>query len=601
MVVATENPVDQYGTYPLPEGQLDRFTMTVSVGYPDDASAGEIVRRQLPRSPDRRARRGRFGAGGGRASARRARDPRRGAGDRLRRGAREGHARARRHPARRVAARHGLAHAGGPVPRRVRVAASSCPTTSRRSRRRCSRTGSCRAAAARSRAAPRATSFASCSSASPSRWASRGSAHASAAPARVRLVGGALLLFVVGTSVQAGWLLVLASCLLGATAAGFVLPGRMLRGLEWERRAPAEAYQGDEVRVSIVGLEPDLRPPARARSGRRAPRARAGVPAEGLAGRARHRGDPQDRRTPRRPRRSGRLVASAAPFGVAERRRRVAVASPTVVYPRLVRLDELPFLESAPTPERAIHSAPRRGTGPDYLGIREYRVGDSMRHVHWPSTARHGALMVREFEREQTRRLAVVIDDRRRSPSPGRPRSTCAARSRRRSRSRRRAPARGSAWSPPSAVAPCPCFRRTPPPRCVGWPSCGPAAGCRWPARRRLGEEVLGAATLLLAAPTWRANDPPRAAIADLVLASRAVIVVLVEVDMVAGSRRVPDLDSGERGRVRGRSSATRRSSTGSPPTPTSPRSCCGAPAGAGRGSPSPSGCHGPRGCRDRG
>jgi MoxR-like ATPase len=51
LVIATENPVDQHGTYPLPEGQLDRFTMTVSVGYPDDASAGEIVKRQLFRHP----------------------------------------------------------------------------------------------------------------------------------------------------------------------------------------------------------------------------------------------------------------------------------------------------------------------------------------------------------------------------------------------------------------------------------------------------------------------------------------------------------------------------------------------------------------------
>jgi MoxR-like ATPase len=47
LVVATENPVDQHGTYPLPEGQLDRFMLTVSVGYPDDDSAAEIVRRQM--------------------------------------------------------------------------------------------------------------------------------------------------------------------------------------------------------------------------------------------------------------------------------------------------------------------------------------------------------------------------------------------------------------------------------------------------------------------------------------------------------------------------------------------------------------------------
>jgi MoxR-like ATPase len=51
LIVATENPVDQHGTYPLPEGQLDRFAMTVSVGYPGDAAAGEVVRRQLVRHP----------------------------------------------------------------------------------------------------------------------------------------------------------------------------------------------------------------------------------------------------------------------------------------------------------------------------------------------------------------------------------------------------------------------------------------------------------------------------------------------------------------------------------------------------------------------
>jgi MoxR-like ATPase len=51
LVVATENPVDQHGTYPLPEGQLDRFMMTVSVGYPDDVAATEIVKRQLSAHP----------------------------------------------------------------------------------------------------------------------------------------------------------------------------------------------------------------------------------------------------------------------------------------------------------------------------------------------------------------------------------------------------------------------------------------------------------------------------------------------------------------------------------------------------------------------
>jgi MoxR-like ATPase len=51
LLVATENPIEQHGTYPLPEGQLDRFAMTVQVGYPDGPSGSEIVARQLLRHP----------------------------------------------------------------------------------------------------------------------------------------------------------------------------------------------------------------------------------------------------------------------------------------------------------------------------------------------------------------------------------------------------------------------------------------------------------------------------------------------------------------------------------------------------------------------
>ena len=68
VVIATENPIDQHGTYPLPEGQLDRFSLTVAVGYPERSPR----RRDRPapaappsdRRPARRcwARRTSFGA-----------------------------------------------------------------------------------------------------------------------------------------------------------------------------------------------------------------------------------------------------------------------------------------------------------------------------------------------------------------------------------------------------------------------------------------------------------------------------------------------------------------------------------------------------------
>ena len=45
-VVATQNPTDQLGTFALPESQLDRFLMRVSLGYPDAGHERELLRRE---------------------------------------------------------------------------------------------------------------------------------------------------------------------------------------------------------------------------------------------------------------------------------------------------------------------------------------------------------------------------------------------------------------------------------------------------------------------------------------------------------------------------------------------------------------------------
>jgi MoxR-like ATPase len=44
LVIATQNPVEHHGTYPLPESQLDRFLMRVRMGYPDTAAERQILR-----------------------------------------------------------------------------------------------------------------------------------------------------------------------------------------------------------------------------------------------------------------------------------------------------------------------------------------------------------------------------------------------------------------------------------------------------------------------------------------------------------------------------------------------------------------------------
>jgi len=52
LVVATQNPVEMDGTYRLPEAQLDRFLMKLSVGYPDEAVEIEVLRGAAVRSPE---------------------------------------------------------------------------------------------------------------------------------------------------------------------------------------------------------------------------------------------------------------------------------------------------------------------------------------------------------------------------------------------------------------------------------------------------------------------------------------------------------------------------------------------------------------------
>jgi MoxR-like ATPase len=52
MVIATQNPVEHHGTYPLPESQLDRFLMRIRIGYPDHAAERQIVRQGGPSSAE---------------------------------------------------------------------------------------------------------------------------------------------------------------------------------------------------------------------------------------------------------------------------------------------------------------------------------------------------------------------------------------------------------------------------------------------------------------------------------------------------------------------------------------------------------------------
>jgi uncharacterized protein (DUF58 family) len=80
-----------------------------------------------------------------------------------------------------------------------------------------------------------------------------------------------------------------------------------------------------------------------------------------------------------------------------------------VVYPRLVALDRL-FSEGGAHAQEGRRLLLQRPTGFELHSVRDYAHGDSLRKVHWRSTARRGALMVKELEDAPRDEVAVLLD-----------------------------------------------------------------------------------------------------------------------------------------------------------------------------------------------
>jgi uncharacterized protein (DUF58 family) len=97
------------------------------------------------------------------------------------------------------------------------------------------------------------------------------------------------------------------------------------------------------------------------------------------------------------------------PFGL----ERVEIALPAgesvLVYPRLVDLDAL-FSDSGARALEGRRLLLRRPTGFDLHSVRDYEQGESLRRVHWPSTAKRGHLMVKELEDAPRDETAVLLD-----------------------------------------------------------------------------------------------------------------------------------------------------------------------------------------------
>jgi len=101
-------------------------------------------------------------------------------------------------------------------------------------------------------------------------------------------------------------------------------------------------------------------------------------------------------------------LATRFPFAFLTKTRRVPLAREVIVYPSVEPADE--FFEVLPLITGEFEAFVR-GRGHDLYRIREYMPEDSARHVDWKATAKSGSLKVREFTREDERKLRIVFDN----------------------------------------------------------------------------------------------------------------------------------------------------------------------------------------------
>jgi uncharacterized protein (DUF58 family) len=100
-------------------------------------------------------------------------------------------------------------------------------------------------------------------------------------------------------------------------------------------------------------------------------------------------------------------LTTRAPFGLFSARRDVITPTGVLVFPEYRELERFTLLDQTPSTENTFAHI---GVGGEVVSVREYRPGDSRRHIHWRSTARAGRLIVKEFAQEAQPGLTIALD-----------------------------------------------------------------------------------------------------------------------------------------------------------------------------------------------
>jgi uncharacterized protein (DUF58 family) len=196
-----------------------------------------------------------------------------------------------------------------------------------------------------------------------------------------------------------------------------LLPRLSLRGVTAERSLQATAFEGDEIGVHI-------RVQNQGRTSRHMVEVVDTIPAAEpghqnpitfiarLSGRKEKRYDLKIECYKRGEYQIGPLsLRSAYPLGIAPLEKPISEDRPTLlIYPKVFKVAHLPLMARGSMPITGMEAVSKSGGSEEFFGIREYRQGDSLRYIHWPSTAKHSRLIVKEFEIRASTEVTLLMD-----------------------------------------------------------------------------------------------------------------------------------------------------------------------------------------------
>jgi uncharacterized protein (DUF58 family) len=103
-------------------------------------------------------------------------------------------------------------------------------------------------------------------------------------------------------------------------------------------------------------------------------------------------------------------ISSAYPLGLSYAENSDQSSSHSlIVYPRIFPISQLALMPRGGM-SAGIDTLETTGGTEDFFGTREYREGDSLRYIHWPSSAKHSRLIVKEFEMRASTEITIIID-----------------------------------------------------------------------------------------------------------------------------------------------------------------------------------------------